>query len=114
MPYTGAMELTTGHILSAFAVTVSLFTFYKNWSYQRKTKSLEMTFNACNYLLGRLDQIESLYKFSNQKPYTEWTEDERKIARDICGAFHLIGILADQGLVPGDLLTRIWYTAVRL
>jgi len=62
----------------------------------------------CNLLLGRLDQIETLFAFSSSKPIDQWTEAEQKIAGDISGAFHLVGVLAEEGLLPSKLLGQIF------
>src|SRR4051794_15263715 len=103
------MNLEGKDVLSVVALVVSLTTFVINWVYQRKTKRLEMTMSTCNVLFGRLDQIEDLFKFAAARPYSEWTEVEKKIARDVSGGFHFVGVLAEEGLVPGDLLSQMWY-----
>jgi hypothetical protein len=50
-----------------------------------------------------------LFKFAVEKPYSDWTEEEKKVARDVSGGFHLVGVLAEEGLVSGDLMSRIFY-----
>lgn len=106
------MTIETRDLLSVVAVAVSFTTFLANWTYQRRTKRLEMTLGMCNLLLGRLDQIETLSAFSSSKPIDQWTEAEQKIARDISGAFHLVGVLAEEGLLPSKLLNQIFYYSI--
>ncbi len=93
-------------------VSVAAFLFsLTNYFLVRRAGQLAQFNHAVERLHDQRHAISSIFELEST-PYHRWDKAQRERAHQVCGLFHLLGILAMKKHLSKQLLCQAWYYSI--
>lgn len=95
-------------ISAASTLPILVTVLFIQWKDAREGRSREILYRILTSLAENRAYIEAVLELEN-KPFDQWTADDRIAARHVCTRFHIIAWLVDQKMIPAHILASVWY-----